>query len=204
MRGKLRGDPVYAAGCEALQHSVLPVLDVGCGLGLFAFFLRERGYAPALTGIDFDATKIAQAQGIADRAYRDLSFRVGDVMATGDFQGNIALFDVIHYLPADRHAALLEHLAELVAPGGLCLIRSTLREAHWRFRITQMEEFFLRASRWMKSGALHYPSGEEILAPFRARDFTCEVRPLWGRTPFNSYLFLCRRPRSTPPSETAG
>jgi hypothetical protein len=44
----------------------------------------------------------------------------------------------------------------------------------------------------MKSGAVHYPTIEEVVAPFRARGFTWEVRPLWGRTPFNSHLFILR------------
>lgn len=195
VRGKLRSDPVYAAAWELLKDSPLPVLDVGCGIGLLEFYLREHGFQPPLTGLDFDAQKIAQARSIAGRAHRDLDFTVGDVMHTGDFRGNVVLLDVLHYLPAPRHAPLLEHLAGLVAPGGLCIIRATPRAASWRFRATQIEEFFLRASLWMKSGAVDYPSVEGILAPFRARAFASEVRPLWGRTPFNSHLFVFRAPR---------
>ncbi len=191
-RGKLRRDPVFAAAFELLKDSPLPVLDVGCGIGLFEFYLRERGFLPPITGVDFDAGKIAQAQHIAGRQYTDLTFIVGDVLATGDFRGHVVLFDVLHYLPAARQAALLAQLADHVAPCAVCLIRATPRDASWRFRITQVEELFLRACLWMKSGAVHYPTIEETLAPFRARGFTCEVRPLWGRTPFNSHLFILR------------
>lgn len=191
-RGKLRRDPVFAAAYDLLKDSPLPVLDVGCGVGLFEFYLRERGFLPSLMGVDFDAAKIARAQEIAGRTYNDLTFSVGDVLATGDFRGHVVLFDVLHYLPAARQTALLEQLAGQVAPGALCLIRATPRDASWRFRVTQMEEFFLRACLWMKSGAVHYPAIEDILTPFRARGFTCEVRPLWGRTPFNSHLFILR------------
>jgi len=193
-RGKLRRDPVFAAAFDLLKDSALPVLDVGCGVGLFEFYLRECGFLPPLTGVDFDAGKIARAQQISGRHYRDLTFRVGDVLATGDFRGHVMLFDVLHYLPAERQRALLEHLAAKVAPGGLCLIRATPRDESWRFRVTQLEEWFLRACLWMKSGAVHYSDIEEIVAPFRARGFECQVRPLWGRTPFNSYLFILRAP----------
>jgi hypothetical protein len=82
----------------------------------------------------------------------------------------------------------------LVAPGGLCIIRATPRDESWRFRLTQIQEYLLHATRWMKSGALHYPSIDDILAPFHACGFTGEVRPLWGRTPFNSHLFVFRAP----------
>jgi 2-polyprenyl-3-methyl-5-hydroxy-6-metoxy-1,4-benzoquinol methylase len=191
-RGKLRSDPVFAAAFDLLKDSPLPVLDVGCGIGLFEFYLRECGFLPPLVGVDFDAGKIAQAQQIAGHTYCDLTFSVGDVLTTGDFRGHVVLFDVLHYLSPERQSALLEQLASHVAPGGLCLIRGTPRDASWRFRVTQIQEFFLRAFLWMKSGAVHYPTIEETLAPFRARGFTCEVRPLWGHTPFNSHLFVLR------------
>ncbi len=195
VRGKLRSDPAYAAVWPLLQDSPLPVLDVGCGIGLLEFYLREHGFLPPITGIDFDASKIAQAQYIAGRAYRDLAFVVGDVLVTGGFRGNVVLLDVLHYLPAARHAPFLEHLASLVAPGAVCIIRATPRDETWRFRVTQLQEVLLHAVRWMKSGAMHYPAVEDVVAPFRARGFACEVRPLWGRTPFNSHLFVFRAPQ---------
>jgi 2-polyprenyl-3-methyl-5-hydroxy-6-metoxy-1,4-benzoquinol methylase len=193
-RGKLRRDPVFDAAFDLLKGSSLPVLDVGCGIGLFEFYLRERGFLPPLVGIDFDASKIARAQHIAGRAYSDIEFRVGDVLATGNFRGHVVLFDVLHYLPAKRQLALLEQLASHVAPGALCLVRATPRDTNWRFRFTQVQEFLLRACLWMKSSALHYSTIGDIVAPFRARGFACEARPLWGRTPFNSHFFVFRAP----------
>ena len=194
VRGKLRSDPVYAAAWQALQHSALPVLDVGCGIGLLEFYLREHGFLPPITGIDFDEDKIEQAQYIAGRGYKGLTFKVSDVLGADGFRGNVVLLDVLHYLAAARHQPLLEHLAGLVAPGGLCLIRATPRDASWRFRLTRLQEVLIHASGWMKSRAVHFPSMEEIVTPFRTRGFECEVRPLWGKTPFNSHLFLFRAP----------
>jgi 2-polyprenyl-3-methyl-5-hydroxy-6-metoxy-1,4-benzoquinol methylase len=194
VRGKLKTDPAYGAVLDLLGESAFPVLDVGCGLGLLEFYLRERGFVPSMTGIDFDARKIAAAQQVGEKSYRSLRFSVGDVMCTDAFVGNVVMLDVLHYLPKSRHAPLLEHLADLVAPGGICVIRATPRDGSWRFRITRMQEVFLYAIRWMKSGAVHYPKVEEVVAPFEQRGFRCEVRPLWGRTPFNSHLFVFRSP----------
>lgn len=193
-RGKLWRDPVFATAFEVLKDSPLPVLDVGCGIGLFEFYLRERGFRPPLFGVDFDAGKIAKAQVVAGRTYRDIQFSVGDAIEMGDFRGHVVLFDVLHYLPTARQTALLEKIATHIAPGGLCLIRVTPRATNWRFRVTQIQEFLLRVTLWMKSGAIHYPTVNETLAPFRARGFACEVQPLWGRTPFNSYFCILRAP----------
>ncbi len=195
-RGKLRGDPVFAAAFELLKDAPLPVLDVGCGLGLFEFYLRERGFTAPLAGFDFDAAKIAQAQRIATAEYREVTFTVGNVddALPAAVPGHVVIFDVLHYLDAPTQRRLLERVAARIAPGGLCLIRATPRDASWRFRVTQAEEWFIRAIRWMKSGAVHFPTTAEIVAPFAARGFTAEVRPLWGRTPFNSHLFVLRAP----------
>ena len=193
-RGKLWRDPLFAAAYDLLKDSPLPVLDLGCGVGLFEFYLRERGFLPPLVGVDFDASKIAKAHVIAGRTYRDIQFRVGDVLETEDFRGHVVLFDVLHYLSAARQTELLEKIATQVAPGALCLIRATPRATNWRFRLTQVQEFFLRASLWMKSGAVHYASVEDILSPFRARGFECKSHALWAGTPFNSHLFVLRAP----------
>jgi SAM-dependent methyltransferase len=196
-RGKLRSDPVFAAAFELLKEAPLPLLDLGCGIGLFEFYLRERGFAAPLIGCDFDAGKIAHAQRSATAAGDpSIAFRVGDLtqgLPDGD-PGHVVLVDVLHYLPVEAQQELLRRVAARVAPGGLCLIRETPRDRSWRFRLTQMEERFIHAITWMKSGAVHFPSAEEVIAPFSAQGFSVEMRPLWGRTPFNSHLFILRAP----------
>lgn len=207
VRGKLRSDPAYAAAFDRLRDSPLPLLDLGCGIGLLEFYLRERGFTAPLRGVDFDAKKIAEAQRIAAAHYPDVQFAVADVaradVVTGTAprwqdgageRGHVVILDLLHYLAEGAQLPLLEQVADRVAPGALCLIRATPRDASWRFRVTQLEEFFIRASRWIRSEARHYLTREEICAPFLARGFACEVRPLWGRTPFNSHLFICRAP----------
>lgn len=194
-RGKLRSDPIFATAFELLKDEPLPLLDIGCGVGLLDFYLRERGFAAPLHGFDFDAAKIAQAQRIASAHYGGLTFSVADAAhALPGERRHVVLLDVLHYLDAAAQRDLLERVAERVAPGGLCLIRETLRDGSWRFRATQFEELFIRSIRWMKSGARHFPTIAELVAPFERRGFSAQVRPLWGRTPFNSHLIILRAP----------
>ena len=44
---KLRRDPIFPAAYELLRESNEPLLDVGCGVGLLAFYLRERNFLAA-------------------------------------------------------------------------------------------------------------------------------------------------------------
>ena len=55
VRAKLASDPVYAAVFEQLRGSDLPVIDVGCGVGILAMYLRQRGFTAPIVGIDHDA-----------------------------------------------------------------------------------------------------------------------------------------------------
>ncbi|MEO7932094.1 MAG: class I SAM-dependent methyltransferase [Chthoniobacterales bacterium] len=193
VRGKIRTDPAYHIALSTLRNSHLPVLDIGCGMGFLSFFLRECGFAPPIIGVDFDAPKIASAREIAHAHYEDLDFRVEDAASVQDFQGNVVLLDVLQYLPPEKQHDLLRLLPSLIAPGGQCIIRGTPKDSSWRFRFTQWDDRAMHAIRWIKSPALYYLSKDEITGPFLLPGFRSEVRPLWGRTPFNSHLFVFER-----------
>ena len=190
-RGKLRWDPLFPAIAPLLADSSRGLLDVGCGFGIFGQYLRECGFRARYCGVDLDEKKIAEARGASDGL--DLEFVIGSATSLPHFSGDVSMFDVLHYLSADQQQVALAQAAACVPPGGLIIIRNVLREPGWRFRATILEERLLRALRWMRYPVTHYPEREEIEAPLRAAGFVTRVRPLWGRTPFNSYLFLARR-----------
>lgn len=198
VRGKLWLDPLYGAALEALRESRLPLLDIGCGLGLLAHHLAAHGCARPYLGLDSDPRKIRDARAAA-RA--DMRFLEGDAGKLPEFSGDVALFDALHYMPAELQQRVLIEAARRVAPGGMLLIRNALRDRSWRYRATVLEEKFLHGSGWMQSAGRHIPSREEISRPLEAAGLAVELRPLWGRTPYNSHFILARRP-SGPLSST--
>jgi len=194
VRGKLRSDRIYSAAYDLLGRSAEPILDVGCGVGLLAFYLRERACVQPILGLDVDARKIGYGATIAARRYRDIELRFHDIETQlPDFRGNVALFDVLHYLPQRAQTALLSRLADRVAPGGLLIIRDSLREMRARYCLTWIAEKFAQAISWNIDSALHFPSRAGIDAALEAGDFDRESRPLWGASPFNNYIFIFRR-----------
>ena len=192
---KLRHDPVYRAALDALQTAQGPLFDIGCGVGLLGFYLREHGFTQPVMGIDHDAGKVAIAREIA-AGYTGLEFSRGDVRDPFPAGSNIAALDVLHYFRAEEQDDVVRRIAAAVPPGGVAIIRDAVRDGSLRYRLTAAQETFSRAIRWLKAERLHFPTAEQIVEPFRAAGFTTDRRPLWGRTPFNNYLFVFRRPAS--------
>lgn len=192
--GKLGGDVVFPAVYELLRESQHPILDVGCGVGLLAFYLRERGVAVPIVGIDIDARKVRQACLVKKGNYRDLEFVEADV-ASGlpAFTGTIAMLDLLHYLSPPKQAKLLPELAACVAPGGMLLLRDSPREKSARFWMTYAGEIFAQAVSWNWKTRLHFASATEITAAFAPAEFTRENQPASGGMPFNNRLFIFRR-----------
>lgn len=194
VRGKLAGDPVYAATAALVAGTTLPLLDIGCGIGLLGLYLHALGHAQPYLGVDHDPRKIAAGQQAVQRAGLDtlMSLRHLDVAELPPMYGHVALLDVLHYLPAARQSPLLQEAARHLAPEGCLIIRNVLREPNWRFHATRVEEFFLRTSGWIPGGAQHYPSAEELRVPLQDAGLDVRIEPLRGRTPFNSYLVVAR------------
>ena len=193
-RWKFANDPVYAVTADLLGDSTLPLLDIGCGIGLLGQYLSAAGARVAYTGVDHDARKIDAARAAARRAGLEHARRLhcSDAAALPPTRGHVALLDVLHYLPVQRQRALLKTATQHLAPGALLVIRNVLRESNWRFHATRLEEFFLDASGWMPGGAQHYPRADEVRVPLEEAGLDVRMTPLRGHTPFNSYLIVAR------------
>ena len=195
VKSKLRSDPVYAAAAEVLLPQRQPLFDVGCGVGLLAFYLRERGFTAPIHGVDHDVAKVRAATGIGVR-YESLRFTVGDARETLPENTNVAALDVLHYFRDEEQRQMLDAIADAIVPGGVAIIRDCVRDTSFRYRLTAAQEVMSRAIRWMKAERLNFATRDEIVAPFAGRGFEVNVTPMWGQTPFNNYLFVFRRPGS--------
>ena len=193
-RWKLANDPAYAATADLLRHSALPLLDIGCGIGLLGQYLQAIGAGSHYIGMDRDAGKIESARAAARHGgfERTMQLSCTDIATLPPIHGHVALLDVLHYLPVERQLPLLQAAAMHLAPNGVLVIRNVLREPNWRFHATRLEEFFLCASGWIPGGAQHYPTVDELRVPLEAAGLEVRVTSLHGHTPYNSYLIVAR------------
>ena len=195
VKSKLRTDPLYPTVWEELKGTTLPLLDLGCGLGLSAFFLRHCGFEAPIVGIDYDEPKIYAAQKIAEQFYPGTTFCHGDAReGIPDYSGSVIILDILQFFEEPEQRRLLESAAHNVASGGRLVIRCGLRDQSWRFRITYFGDHVARATRWMKAAPSCYPTREFLCEILENAGLEGDVRPLWGKTPFNNYLLSYSRP----------
>ena len=110
-QAKLGSDPVYGAVTRNLEGTTLPVLDIGCGIGLLAFYLREAGFTPDVTGFDYDAQKIDSAKRMAKHSgHSGLSFKTGDARTSmPEFSGNVVILDILQFFTQPEQEVLLTY-----------------------------------------------------------------------------------------------
>lgn len=188
---KVKTDPLYGAVFEELHAADMPLLDLGCGMGLLAFYLREKGLHFPIHGLDYDPRKIEAARRVARMlSHGQVSFDTHDAReGLPEHSGNVSILDILQFFTPPEQEALLNLAASRVAPGGKLVIRSGLRDESWRFKVTVAGDLLAKASFWMKAAPTHYPTGadfERILSPHGK----VKVLPLWGGTPFNNHLIV--------------
>lgn len=200
-RSKLATDPLYGGVCDALRDRALPVLDVGCGIGLLVHRLRADGIASPYIGTDLDARKIQYARaGLQRSGLAGARFEAGDA-ATGlpAHAGDVCILDVLQFLPdAASQDVLLESAIARLAPGGRLVIRTGLIDGSARAGITVLVDRLSALWGWMRARPSRYPQLEELHSRFDHHGLHAEFSPLHGNTPFNNWLVVAERPADDP------
>jgi 2-polyprenyl-3-methyl-5-hydroxy-6-metoxy-1,4-benzoquinol methylase len=115
------------------------ILDVGCGFGLFAAYFGQTEPRRKIVGIDPNARRVALADKVAkELGLRGHEFHVGDVRTVGvegPFSGAYVL-DVMHHIPKGDQLPVLERLRDLLAPGGVLVIKDITTEPRFELAFT--------------------------------------------------------------------
>jgi trans-aconitate methyltransferase len=187
-RSKIGSDPAYRRVAELLGSSSLPLLDIGCGAGQLAAYLRACGHKAPIRGLDVDRAKIRIAQEVVS----DCDFAAGDAMALPPHLGDVVMLDVLHYFGPEDRKALIQNLAARIAPDGTGILRVTLKDKSWRYAATCLEEWFVGASGWIPFRSVGFPERHELEQLAAQTGMEATLIPMWGRTPFNSYLMTLK------------
>src|SRR5258707_12022833 len=197
-RGKLRADPVFRAILElGLLTGRARILDLGCGQGLLAAWLRaaahchERGAWPAtwppapcpqsMRGIELVAREVARARcalgpdcEVLEADIRSAPFGSADA---------VVILDVLHYLPAQSQREVLQRVRAALPPGGLLLLRVGDAGGGLRFHLTQWVDKAVMLAHGHGRVDLHCRSIAQWRELLRECGFDTRAEPMSHGTP---------------------
>jgi SAM-dependent methyltransferase len=204
-RGKLRADPVFRAILElGLLRGRQRILDLGCGQGLLAAWLRaaahcyERGTWPAgwppapcpqsVRGIELMAREVERARRALGPACEVLQADIRSA-AFGSADA-VVILDVLHYIPAQSQREVLQRVRAALTPGGLLLLRVGDADGSLRFRFTQWVDKLIMRARGHGPLAPHYRGIERWRELLRECGFDSRAEPMSHGTPFANMLLI--------------
>ncbi|WP_166210897.1 class I SAM-dependent methyltransferase [Cognatiluteimonas telluris] len=194
-RIKLGSDPLYPGVAAALRDSRLPLLDLGCGIGLLAHALRAEGVALAYRGVDNDSKKIAQARQAARVAgLAEVQFAVADLAsAFPAHQGSVAILDVLQYLDDGAQQRLLDAAIAMLVPGAKLVLRTGIEDGSGRMRVTRAFDRAANLLGWMNAAPRNYPRADALRDTLDRAGLRAGFASLRGKTPFNNWLVVATR-----------
>ncbi len=170
-------DPAYPETARRLKDSPLPLLDIGCGTGLLALYLKFHGHNGAGKGAGYGCGENRRrARGLA-KDLPAMEFLCGSAEDLPEFSGDVVMLDVLHYFDLEGQTRLLNEIADRIAPGGRAIVRIGVRDESWRYRVTVIEEWFIRATKWIPVKGSYFPSIDEVCGPFSQARLRGSSRP---------------------------
>jgi len=179
------------------------VLEVGCGHGLLSLLLALGSPARVVHGIDVDPHKIDLACRALE-AMRPGEASVGfEVTALEDLPDErwdaVVMADVAYLLPPDARTALLRRMADLVAPGGVLVVKEVSRQPVWKWQLSEAQErLATRVLRITEGETVHFAPVDELAAPMVAAGLAVTHHRVDRGYPYAHHLFVGRRPAGDP------
>jgi 1-acyl-sn-glycerol-3-phosphate acyltransferase len=127
-------------------HKLLPregrIYDLGCGYGFASYMLHWSAMGRRITGVDYDADKIATAQALHLRD-EGVNFESADLREYQLEPANaILITDVLHYMLPQEQEDLLLRCVNALQPAGVLIVRDGVVELKERQKTTALTEVF--------------------------------------------------------------
>ena len=118
------------------------ILDIGCGYGFMPYMLHFLSPERTITGMDYDADKIATAAHCYLKNEK-LEFVYADVVNYNFGKHDAFIIsDVLHYLQPEEQEQVLLRCWEQLEPGGVIIVRDGDADLGKRHEGTRLTEFF--------------------------------------------------------------
>jgi cyclopropane fatty-acyl-phospholipid synthase-like methyltransferase len=166
-----------------------PVLDIGCGFGLFSLYYAATGPGRFVRGLDVSGRRIAMARRAAARLGLDnVAYEEGDAR---DFKGDgevsaAYMLDIVHHVPEASVPPLLAALRRALPPGGRLLVKDVdTRPAPKRWFTWLLDRAMAPAT------PVRYWSAEELTGALEHAGFAVHRHLMVDVLPYPHVLYVC-------------
>lgn len=133
------------------------VIDLGCGYGMWVFYLASQNPNAQFWGVDPDRKKIAVARQVVEKNHiKNVIFTVSKAE---NFQlpscNLVTMIDMMYLLPLELHQALLTMVVEHLASGGRLLLKEMSRYPTWKYTWNWVEE-------WLAVKIFRFTQGHQL------------------------------------------
>jgi 2-polyprenyl-3-methyl-5-hydroxy-6-metoxy-1,4-benzoquinol methylase len=117
-------------------------LDIGCGHGVWAFWMARLRPQAAVWGVDPDTDKIGVARAAATaNNIANTRFEIGRAQDVALPECVLAsLVDMMYLIPHDEQERILRSAVERLQPGGRLLLKTVAERPRWKFAWNVIEE----------------------------------------------------------------
>ncbi len=169
--------------------AVGPVLDIGCGFGLFSLYYATIEPRRFVRGLDLDGRRIAMARRAAARLGLDnVAYEEGDAR---DFKadGEIVaayMLDIVHHVPVAAVRPLFDRLRRCLSPGGMLLVKDVDRyPCAKRWFTWALDKLMAPAT------PVHYWSADALQAALTDSGFRVRRHVMVDVLPYPHVLYVC-------------
>ena len=165
-----------------------PVLDIGCGFGLFSLYYAATGTRRFVRGLDVNGRRIALARRAAARlGIENVAYVQGDAR---DFKGDgeaagAYMLDIVHHIAPATVLPLLRQLRRCLSPGGILLVKDVdTRPVAKRWFTWVLDKAMA------PSVPVHYWSADELHAALEASGFRVRRHLMVDLLPYPHVLYV--------------
>ena len=168
-----------------------PVLDIGCGFGLFSLYYAASGPGRFMRGVDLNRRRIALARRAAMRLRLDnVAYEEADAR---DFKGDSEvaaayMLDIVHHVAPTAVPPLLRQLHRAVMPGGTLLVKDVdTRPAPKRWFTWALDKLM------DPRAPVRYWPADELSGALETAGFTVRRHLMVDVLPYPHILYVCTR-----------
>jgi len=166
-----------------------PVLDIGCGFGLFSLYYAATQPRRFVRGLDVNGRRVALARRAAARLGLDnVAYEESDAR---DFKGDgevsaAYMLDIVHHVPPASVPPLLRALRRVLPAGGRLLVKDVdTHPAAKRWFTWALDKAMAPTT------PVHYWSADRLAATLHTAGFTVHRHLMVDWLPYPHVLYVC-------------